>query len=190
MANRAFSPLNHQYEQYPDDIAILKLKDPILGVTPVQLNSDLERIVANRPVTVMGFGGTQNAPNTASNHLKKLNYNITSIAQCDGIYGDQVEIGKNFCTESGACYWDMGAPLIDPSDGRQLGVLTSGFGCGDSSRPDVYSNVAVYYEAIRNCIDYNDCNFDGTPNNGCGFWENPLRWVRERTAFLWSSWWL
>lgn len=190
MANLAWSPPNHEFQQFPDDIAILQLTEPVTDVTPIQLNSNPNRIVQDRQATVMGFGATQNKPNTGSNNLQKLNYNVTSVAQCQDSYGDQVEIGKNFCTQSGGCYWDMGAPLIDQSDGVLLGVLTSGFGCGVDAKPDVYANVASYYDAIQNCLQLGDCNFDAEQSSGCNFQDNPLQWLKQAAAVLWTrSWW-
>ena len=59
-----------------------------------------------------------------------------------------------------ACFGDAGGPLFDDVEPRWLVGIATGSkgGCADNFMPDVYANVASFYDWIESQADDDTCN--------------------------------
>ena len=68
--------------------------------------------------------------------------------KCTEIYADKVKItSRMVCAgvpEGGkdSCSGDSGGALVIKKSGKQVGIVSWGFGCSDKKTPGVYANVA------------------------------------------------
>ena len=46
-----------------------------------------------------------------------------------------------------SCQGDSGGPMVD-SEGKQVGIVSWGYGCADEGYPGVYTRVSHYYDWI------------------------------------------
>jgi secreted trypsin-like serine protease len=145
------------------DAAVLNLRRPVSGITPIMLSASnhnsLEK--AGRRATIAGWGNTSAQPAGGSaessypNRMRQAEVPMVSDAKAKNVYGRafsralMVAAGK---VEKDTCQGDSGGPIFrQVSDGyRQIGITSFGAGCGDENYPGVYAEVNA--PSMRNFI--------------------------------------
>jgi len=154
-----------------NDFMLLFLRDPApKDATFVKLNSNPNFPAAGEPVTVMGHGLTDPLGFGANEELLEVEVNVVSNEACEQSEG-YLEIESAYLSyeslitdnmlcaadvgEDG-CQGDSGGPLIvqgndeNGSTDNLVGVVSWGFGCGDSDFPGVYARVSSAWTWIQN----------------------------------------
>lgn len=128
------------------------LNTAVAGVAVIPLPPQNAGVATGAMATVAGWGhlreGGINAPS-----LRSVRIPIVSPAVCNRMYGGGITNGM-LCAgypEGGrdACQNDSGGPLW--LNGRLIGLVAFGEGCGQPNRPGVYTRVSYY----RNWINAN-----------------------------------
>ncbi|XP_069690324.1 trypsin-7-like [Periplaneta americana] len=83
----------------------------------------------------------------ASRILQKVEVPIVEVSRCRSLYSDQLpehQICAGYPEEGGkdSCQGDSGGPLV--VGGRQIGVVSWGYGCAEPRYPGVYTEVSAY----------------------------------------------
>ncbi|XP_042224071.1 trypsin alpha-3-like [Homarus americanus] len=150
--------INHQNYQPGDeinDIALLKLSSPVtVGdiVLPVCL-PPLSPTYAGKTATVTGWGTTSSG-GTSADTLREVKLKVLSNGGCKKSYGESIKKTMLCAGSAGkdSCQGDSGGPLVFKDGGGnydQIGVVSWGFGCGDSGYPGVYTRVNKYLKWIK-----------------------------------------
>lgn len=144
--------------EYDYDIAVIKLNKSLnfnKYVKPIRLAKGAETnlFAAGNDVTVSGWGTTLYGGST-SNFLRKTTVDIVSRNTCNrpNSYAGTIT-SRMLCAarpNKDACQGDSGGPLFLRNSGmyKQVGVVSFGIGCAESSYPGVYTHVGV----LRNWV--------------------------------------
>lgn len=87
VARKVLHP-NYNDDTTDNDYIILKLNQPVTGVTPVQLNADSRSPATGDILTVIGFGATKTGGD-GSDILLKVNVDFIPFSQCNPAYAAQ-----------------------------------------------------------------------------------------------------
>lgn len=153
----------HEYYDawtHDNDIALIKLKEPITSITPVTLPtssqaSSLE--AAGNTITVSGWGDTNIDEQGTSwpSNLMKVSLPLVSNTTCASSYGSTIT-DNMICagySEGGkdSCQGDSGGPMFIQSGSGyiQLGVVSFGAGCAMPDAYGVYARVSRYLDWIE-----------------------------------------
>ena len=184
------------------DVAIVKLaRDATITTNFVTLNSNISYSVvmnAAQPLTALGFGSTSTwlgllgtflmlgrIPKSPS--LQKLTTHFVSARSCRKDGYSCATSRYHICAQidnAGVCFGDSGGPLLDENN-LQVGVVsfkTGGFSC-DNASPDVYMNVASYYDWIQAEMESSEC----TPYSG-GLFESPCASANSKKPKRGQKW--
>lgn len=145
------------YDGLSNDIALVYLAEDVVNTTYARISPDM----VNTPgtsMTVIGFGNTnQYDYYSASNHLQRTNIEYIDSGVCRLAYPKKkIETGM-MCASSkdgkDSCYGDSGGPLLltpddNPANDLVAGIVSWGYGCGDSRYPGVYTRISRYYDWI------------------------------------------
>ena len=140
------------------DAAVLKLRGSVSGIAPIELaatsQDHLER--PGRYATIAGWGNTIKQPancgifcNTDSNfpdRMREARVPLVSDTDAKEVYGGifisalMVAAGRE---GKDTCLGDSGGPMFAKTAGgpRQIGITSSGIGCGTKRYPGVYTEV-------------------------------------------------
>lgn len=143
----------HWGRQASADVALVKLKSPLTGVTPVTLlggeGARFEQ--AGRPLTVIGWGRLSEG-GEGSNRLQQVQVPFVPAQQCQQQYDEYdlpVDAEREMCAGTAgldACQGDSGGPLmVQAPQGHwiQLGVVSWGVGCARPEVAGVYARLAA-----------------------------------------------
>jgi trypsin len=157
----------------------------------VKLNKEASIPSHRDPVEVMGWGDTDPSEwsQRLANKLHAVEVNVVSNEQCSQAKGyvgwfnyesyEGAITTSMLCAQDSnqdSCQGDSGGPLVikgDDSSGAkdvQVGVVSWGVGCADSSFPGVYSRVSSAYNWIRSEVCANSIKPPGSFQ--CGNIEN------------------
>jgi secreted trypsin-like serine protease len=145
-----------------NDVAVLRLAQPVEGVAPVQLGTleDVPSYGPSSPVTVLGWGVTRADPRAGmARRLRAGRLSALSDRSCSRVYGDDggYRSGVMLCARSrnqfrrpntSPCVGDSGGPLVNEA-GVQVGVVSFGISCGALREPTVFAEVA----GLRSFVD-------------------------------------
>ncbi|KAF5286941.1 hypothetical protein FQR65_LT12400 [Abscondita terminalis] len=144
-----------QYNPGPTDYDVsvlylaqaLSLGSNIATITLQPLNQ--EPVVGSAAV-VTGWGTTSSGGSISSILQKVTVYNVAR-STCNSNYGGGITTRMVCYSAPGkdSCQGDSGGPLV--SNGRQVGIVSWGYGCADPSFPGVYTNVgnsAIYNHIV------------------------------------------
>lgn len=126
------------------DVAVLTLKTPApQQPLPMAAAGDAEHYRPGTPARVYGWGRTTEHGST-SDTLRSAEVPLTGDAECRRAY-PEYDGSTMVCAgvpEGGrdACAGDSGGPLV--SDGRLIGVVSYGSGCGRAGSPGVYTRIS------------------------------------------------
>ena len=123
--------------------------------TPVVLDDGSVFLNAGRDVIPMGWGTTSSG-GAGSNVLLEAEVDLYSKAQCQSAYGASRITDRMVCAARpgrDSCQGDSGGPMIDKATGKQVGVVSWGFGCADARFPGVYAKVQDQIDWIEQYID-------------------------------------
>ncbi|CAH1793633.1 unnamed protein product [Owenia fusiformis] len=151
----------------PNDIAILKLSEPITFnqyIQPICLPDDSEQFTPSDSCYILGWGETLGTGPMGK--LNEVSLNITTNADCD-YYWEKGSGRVGLIKEShicvgmgvpGACRGDSGGPLIcKKSSGWTLAGCTSfgAAGCQEREAPNVYTRITSFMPWIRRTVANN-----------------------------------
>lgn len=138
-----------------NNVALIKVSPPFefgKNVAKIQL-ADIGRKVDQGTIVSIAGWGSVSSKGTPIIELKGTNLLVTNSSDCARAYGDstgtQIRLNKQFCAsadDSGFCYSDIGAPLVEQK--TQIGIASWSIGCADSRYSGVYTEVAEYREWI------------------------------------------
>ncbi|XP_075772116.1 coagulation factor XII isoform X2 [Pelodiscus sinensis] len=159
--------LHENYSQVTQrhDIALVRLREQAPGrcaelsrsILPACLPSPREPLNASRPCEIAGWGHLYEGAEALSGELQEAVLPIVPHELCcsPGLHGARVTADM-LCAgylEGGtdACQGDSGGPLVCEEQGRATlrGIISWGVGCGEQSKPGVYTNVARYLPWIQ-----------------------------------------
>ncbi|XP_050672345.1 trypsin-7-like isoform X6 [Leptidea sinapis] len=97
-------------------------------------------------VIVSGWGLTKEN-GTLSDVLRAVELNIVSVFECRKVYGKKDITQRMICAgvpKGGKdnCQGDSGGPLVYSSTRKQVGIVSSGYGCARPGVPGIYTNLA------------------------------------------------
>ncbi|XP_050305448.1 phenoloxidase-activating factor 3-like [Anthonomus grandis grandis] len=147
----------YEKQTYSNNIALLALKSKIkYGVTTQPICLPESWSVTGTNAVLIGWGKTAGQTETPYNQ-QHLFLPITSLSQCDKVYGKTLPITDDQICAGGqsgqdACSGFGGAPLlVKHSDTYyQVGILSYGSDqCGAPGIPSVYTNTKKYVSWIR-----------------------------------------
>lgn len=147
-------PTNDTEISLPHDIALMRLTEPVIGITPVRLapSNDLAMRTAKVGMALYGWGANQNgALGEYLGYTKQLDFSAKARRWFDD-FTPQLQIAAGLSRKqekifSGACFGDSGGPLVGFDTKRVphvLGVVSYGAGDCKTSAPSVYTRVAKY----------------------------------------------
>jgi len=150
-------------EQHPcrcvSSARTMRLAAGVWSINPIKLNFNSAVPATGAFETVMGFGVTSEAPNTATNYvLREVAVSDVEHGICQGTYGQYLDAASMMCaynTFKGTCYGDSGGPLITKGSSTandvQLGIVSYAvFGCAKYGTPTVFTRVSNYASWIKN----------------------------------------
>ena len=137
-----------------NDIMLVKLTDPSTLSPVVQMNFDEVIPEIGDVVTLAGFGDTADGGDP-SNELLTVTVDIYADDFCFNLYNSYVP-ETMICAGTVAggrdsCQGDSGGPLLTANN-VQIGVVSTGIGCGEADLPAIYTKVAAFESFIRQGI--------------------------------------
>ena len=137
-----------------NDIMLVKLTDPSTLSPAVDLNFNDVVPAVGDVVTVIGFGDTADG-GEPSPELLMVNVDTFADDFCLNLYNSFVP-ETMICagTVDGgrdSCQGDSGGPLLT-ADNVQIGIVSSGSGCGQPNVPAIYTEIAAFESFIREGI--------------------------------------
>uniref|UniRef100_G3MLI9 Peptidase S1 domain-containing protein n=1 Tax=Amblyomma maculatum TaxID=34609 RepID=G3MLI9_AMBMU len=140
-----------------NDIAVLELSFPILYdefQKPICLPLDAEDMVGKYGI-IAGWG-RESYGGRDRETPKEAAVAFVSQPQCMAKYG-AIILDSNLCAggaEEDACQGDSGGPLMSSSHipGRvlQMGIVSTGIGCGRKGHPGIYTRLTAYHDFVYN----------------------------------------
>jgi secreted trypsin-like serine protease len=138
------------------DVAVLTLASPPTGgsVIPMAQPTDQAAYPAGTPARVYGWGDTTGTGTYAAS-LRSAQVTMLDNEVCERAYPGSVEgtyqRGSMMCAgepQGGrdACQGDSGGPLV--AEGKLVGIVSWGSGCGEAGYPGVYTRVSAVSELI------------------------------------------
>jgi trypsin len=141
---------NHQ-RNYSYDVAVLKLDRAVTGIQPIKVatanQNNLE--TPGRKLTVAGWGVTREGGKKPVNRMREVSIPVVSDSRAKRAYAPlppratyfpslMVAAGKG---GKDTCQGDSGGPLFDAGSRTQVGITSTGVGCGRARYPGQYTEV-------------------------------------------------
>lgn len=139
-----------------NDIALIKLANPIRDMEPVSLadfETERHALKSDPRATVSGWGSAAFHAKTVSNDLLHITAPVVSRRSCNKTYNGAVT-DKMICAgerDTDVCAGDSGGGLVITYKGNLYleGIVSWGEGCGDPKKPGVYTRVPSYLDWIK-----------------------------------------
>jgi len=126
---------------------------------PVELDNGEISLTSGKDVTVMGWGATASG-GSISSVLLEVEVDIVTQNDCNTSYGSGAITDRMVCAarstdgiNKDSCQGDSGGPIIDSETGKQIGVVSWGYGCANPNYPGVYAKVQDQIGWINQYID-------------------------------------
>ena len=165
-----------------NDIMVVKLQTP--STLPlVTLNRDPTTRITGIPMQVIGFGDTE-FRGALSPDLLETEVIGFAFETCVRVHLEidptvTFDRAAQFCamgTEGrDSCDGDSGGPILimdENNDLTQVGIISSGLGCGSEGIPAIYARVAPYMDWIEGQI----CALSSYPPDWCSTWTPSGSW--------------
>ncbi|KAL5277218.1 hypothetical protein ACFFRR_002443 [Megaselia abdita] len=154
---------NYDRPMYHNDIALLKMKEPIqFNAKTQKIEYDPVPVQEGEEVILTGWGSAVLFGKYADN-LQSLKLNFVPHSKCVGLLKNDpgVDVG-HICTFSkegeGTCHGDSGGPLV--RDRKLVGIVNWGEPCA-TGVPDMQASISFYHDFIRTTIK--GCNSELFP---------------------------
>jgi secreted trypsin-like serine protease len=167
-----------------NDIALIFLDAPVIGVQPVKMNKDANIPVSDAPspLTVIGLGA--NGTNTTDfffgpyttftspDQLMKGIIDTVPVSQCKKTFSSFFFGDSNICAggdgvKKAACFGDSGGPLLltksSAKEDVQIGIVSWGPNGCTGAYPDVYTRVSYFAKWVEGQI----CTFSKSKPSTC-----------------------
>jgi hypothetical protein len=144
------------------DVVLLRLKEPLSGITPLPVRSD-SPVRRGESYSAVGFGIDEALPDKPSGVRKRgEGYEVT----CGGADCDANDVRDNeWVGDGGPCSGDSGGPALD-ADGQVIGVVSRGkSACSEPVFSDVASR-AAWLDAELAAVAEPEAKPDG-PDTSC-----------------------
>ena len=145
---------NYNRKTIDYDYMMLRL-DGSSTFEPVELDNGEILLKDGSEAIVMGWGTTSSG-GTTSSVLREVAVDVYSQQNCQNTYGRVDITSRMVCAgRSGkdSCQGDSGGPIIDKVSGKQIGVVSWGYGCAFANYPGVYAKVQDQIGWINYYID-------------------------------------
>ncbi len=107
-----------------NDVAVLRLAQPLTGVEPIGLRLDTEP-VQGEELTLVGYGQTSlSDPNSVGERFSLAGVHVDHLGYEEGALGVYMVDGE-LSVDTGPCAGDSGGPALDAS-GQSVGVMSRG----------------------------------------------------------------
>uniref|UniRef100_A0A668RGW2 Peptidase S1 domain-containing protein n=1 Tax=Oreochromis aureus TaxID=47969 RepID=A0A668RGW2_OREAU len=150
---------------YKNDIALIKLKNPIQfskDVAPVDLPDKDDTFGPSAECWITGWGEVGNVPLPDPETLQQLSISIMPRSTCKKTYPQiacNTLCGANSKGRD-ACKGNYGGPLVCRKGGKflQVGIMSHGSpgSCGLANNPGVYTAVAKYLNFINDYVHFSE----------------------------------
>ncbi|KAL3276636.1 hypothetical protein HHI36_012008 [Cryptolaemus montrouzieri] len=140
-----------------NDIAVLKLCNSLPigdGIQKVALPEQNEVTHDGSVATVSGWGYTSEGSGEITRTLQQVQVPLVNQVACRRLYRGTGSITENMIcagetAEGGkdSCQGDSGGPLVQ--QGKQIGVVSWGYGCARPRYPGVYTRISKYRNWIK-----------------------------------------
>ena len=147
-----------------NDVGIVVLKQPVIGVTPIRLSTGAGVEKAGENASIFGYGLTKPTDFNGPKTLQAGDMRVISAGDCEKAYPKAV-IASELCAEDfanakapfiTACGGDSGGPFVlqTPGGPMQIGVTSWGpevkdAKCGREHLPGVYTRVSSFLSFIN-----------------------------------------
>ncbi|WP_020174836.1 serine protease [Methyloferula stellata] len=164
-----YDPADATIVFHENDIALIKLAEPLTSETPVALNSQAD---LSGEAIATGWGRTTEH-GTDSDLLMKVTLPLVSNSICRKTEKNETITDEMLCAGRdaggvGTCQGDSGGPLVQTqrqADGTsrkvQIGITSFGTGCARPHEYDVYTRVSSYVNWVAMTIIRNDIDESG-----------------------------
>jgi len=144
-------PRYNPQRNYSYDVAVLKLDRAVTGIQPIKVatanQNNLE--TPGRKLTVAGWGVTREGGKGPLNRMREVSVPVVSDARAKRAYAPLPPWGTYFPSLMVAagkggkdtCQGDSGGPLFDSGSRTQVGITSTGVGCGRARYPGRYTEV-------------------------------------------------
>ncbi len=153
-------PLYIEGSTLANDVALLQLADPVIGITPIKIATpaNAARFAAGTTAQIAGWG--DRSPQTGADFpdvAHKASVPIVDLATCNERYSGGLNESLHLCAgqyPSGGidtCQGDSGGPLMVPDGSGGLlhaGIVSFGIGCAWPNFPGVYAKTASFADWI------------------------------------------
>jgi len=155
-------PLYIEGSTLANDVALLQLADPVIGITPIKIATptpaDAARFAVGTTAQIAGWGNR--LPQTGLDFpdvAHKASVPIVDLATCNERYSGGLNESLHLCAgqyPSGGidtCQGDSGGPLMVPDGSGGLlhaGIVSFGIGCAWPNFPGVYAKTASFADWI------------------------------------------
>lgn len=147
-------PTTQQEVGLPNDIAVLRLTEPVVGIEPVRLSpaKDQKMRTSKKGMILYGWGQDQNGMiGEYLGYTKQFDFS-TRARKWFSDFAPNLQIAAGLSRKrdnvfSGACYGDSGGPLVGFDAKRTphvLGVVSYGVEGCKTAAPSIYTRVAPY----------------------------------------------
>ena len=133
-----------------NDIALIKLKDPITGIQPARLNGCSSMPIPNQEVIVAGWGRNDASSLFMDKNLYNVTLPVIDIKNCYNNTG--ADLTNTICAGlpgggKDSCHGDSGGPLVYINSLNETvlaGIVSWGDGCAQPGKPGVYTSISKY----------------------------------------------
>lgn len=140
--NSVFIHPEYDSSTYRYDVLMYRLTEEITDRGTARLPARDQVVPAGTPALTMGWG-TTSFEGPTSNVLRQVELNTLSNQQCRSDY-PQLHTPSQKCAFApgrDSCQGDSGGPLLESNTLVQIGIVSSGRGCGEF--PGIYTNLAM-----------------------------------------------
>jgi secreted trypsin-like serine protease len=140
------SQINSSY-----DAAVLKLESAVTGIQPIKLATANQNNLENpgHKLTVAGWGTTSEGGNHVEDRMRQVRVPVVSDSRARRAYSSlptDAEYFPSLMVAAGkkgkdSCQGDSGGPLFDSGSRTQVGITSTGYGCGRARYPGAYTEV-------------------------------------------------
>jgi trypsin len=159
-------PKFNERVSWQNDFLLVKLGRPSNVTTYPIINTQSSNPLVGSSLRTIGFGRTSEK-GAFSFNLLQVSVNVVDSNKCQAALPNDLVDGSVMICAGGrgkdACQGDSGGPLLDMVDGRLVGLVSWGDGCGGNP-PGVYSRVSAVTDSF---ISQGICELSSVPPSWC-----------------------